>query len=180
MRWEGQGKETDVQVGATTSFNIVALANISAETHVNEAWAASIQQGPISQAFNITLRDAMRSDTVSERMGLHKQDHSAHHVTASRVNSTLCIKVPETRAILAIGETRTAPREETRATGAKTFENPKGPIALTRRLERLVKGITIPAHPRATSGHHRRALGLLSISVLRWLRLPLMVDSMTR
>jgi len=95
------------EIGATTSFNIVALANVPAETHVNEAWAASIQQRPISQAFNIT------------------------HVTASRVNSTLDIKVPETRAILAIGETWAAPREETCATRAKTLEYPKGPIALT-------------------------------------------------
>jgi len=52
-------RETDVQVGATTSFNIVALANVPAETHVNEAWAAGIQQSPISQAFNITLSDAI-------------------------------------------------------------------------------------------------------------------------
>jgi hypothetical protein len=111
-------------------------------------------------------------------MRLHKQDHSAYHVTASRVNSTLGIKVPETRAILAIGETWAAPREETRATGTKTFEYPKGPIALTRRLQRLVKGIAISAPARATNSHHRRALGLLS--ALRRLRLALMIKSMTR
>jgi len=113
-------------------------------------------------------------------MGLHKQDHTAYHVTASRVNSTLGIKVPETRAILAIGETWAAPREETRATRAETFENPKGPIALTRRLRRPVEGVAIPAQARATNGHHGCALGLLSISALRRLRLLLMIVSMTR
>ena len=96
------------------------------------------------------------------------------------MNSTLGIKVPETRAILAIGKTWAAPREETRATCAKTVESPKGPIALTRRLQRLVEGVAIPAQARATNGHHRCAFGLWSISALRWLRLLLMIVSMTR
>ena len=79
---------------------------------------------------------------------MHKKDHSAYHVTSSRVNSTLGIKVPETRAILAIGKTWAAPREETRATCAKTFESPEGPIALARRLQRPVEGCDSRPSPR--------------------------------
>jgi hypothetical protein len=52
-----QGLGKNVQVGATAPLNVVALADVPAVTHVNQAYATGDKQGAVSQTLNVELQD---------------------------------------------------------------------------------------------------------------------------
>jgi hypothetical protein len=56
-----QGGGQNIQIRAAASFYVVTLADITTKTHMNEAWAAGVQQSTISQALDIALQSVVRA-----------------------------------------------------------------------------------------------------------------------